>query len=56
MIIKKVITKYGQTFEQYELDLEEPGPEQLSLFLEASGSGADDSKLETITVNTKGDK
>lgn len=50
-----IYKKHGKTYEQFELDLEEQGPEQLSLF-EPQELAANDSELETLIVNTKGDK
>ena len=47
---KKVITKHGQTFEQYELDLEEQGPEQLSFF-ESPELAVDELTLNQNTFN-----
>ena len=49
-----IYKKHGKTYEQFELDLEEQGPEQLSLF-EFSELAVDDSKLETLIVNKRGD-
>jgi hypothetical protein len=46
-----IITKYGVTYEQFELIPEEQGPEQLSLLFEFSELTADDLTLKQDTFN-----
>jgi len=49
-----IIKKYGITFEQMELNLKEPGPEQLSLEFEFSElAAADDLNLNHSKQNQK---